>query len=150
MRSPLFATAIGAVRLWARLYTWRMEPALGAARRAEIESDLWAFERDEVVLPPLSPAIHVFVRFLRGIPDDLGWRVEHDDLGDDLLRSRFVVTAAVALIVATFWTLPWFGQGPPSRRLNVLNCARASAPAQTADEFRLQIVTCAGAFFKPE
>lgn len=150
MRPPLFAAAAGGMRLWTRLYTWRMEPALAAARRAEIESDLWAFERDDALRSNLSPALHLFMRFLTGMPDDLGWRVEHDDLGDHLLRSRFVVTGAVALIVATFWTLPLFGRGPTSRRLAVLNCARAAAPAHTADEFRLQIVTCAGAFFRSE
>jgi hypothetical protein len=149
MRSPLLAAAIGVARGWTRFYTWQMEPALRASRRAEIESDLWAFEHDHGSFSRLNPAVHVVIRVLGGMPDDLCWRVEHVDFEDGALRRRMVLTAA-AVLVATLWILPsWFGQGAPSGRTAVLDCASRSAPPQTTPEFRMRVMACAGAYFGP-
>jgi DNA-binding PadR family transcriptional regulator len=47
MRSTVLAKlAIGAVRVWTRLYTWRTQPAVRTERCAEIESDLWESRHD--------------------------------------------------------------------------------------------------------
>src|SRR5882757_3322934 len=69
--------AVAVVRAWTSLYTWRMSKTLQEERRAEIESDLWEFQRDAADSDPLSVASHMLLRLLIGIPDDLGWRAEH-------------------------------------------------------------------------
>ena len=88
MRSVLLDVAVAAVRWWTRLYTWRMEPALGEARRAEIESDLWEFRQDRAHGSDVSPAAQVLVRLLRGVPADLAWRTEHTVAGERSLRRQ--------------------------------------------------------------
>jgi hypothetical protein len=143
----VLAFAVGAVRLWTRLYTWRMEPALRDSRRAEIESDLWEFEQDQVRTS--LPALHVVFRLLNGVAADVCWRVECADPDERLQQSRFVTTG-VALAVAALWILPsWFGQEGRVGRTAVFDCASAAPPPRTTPEFRLQVVTCAGAFFTP-
>ena len=102
MKSPVLEVAIGAVRGWTRLYTWRMPPAQREARRAEIESDLWEFREDPVHARGLSPAAHVLVRLLRGVLADLVWRTEHTAAGERSLR-RSVALTATALLVFGLW-----------------------------------------------
>ena len=106
MRSPLLILAIAVVRAWTRLYTWRMEPGLRATRLAEIESDLWEFRQDESERSGLAPALHVLLRLVSGIPDDLSWRVEYDDFGDRLLRKTLALTGMAAFAVV-FITSLW-------------------------------------------
>jgi len=67
-----FEFAAGAVRLWTRLYTWRLDPDVRSRRVAEIESDLWEGRH---ATPPLA-AWEVVVRLGRGIPADLSWQRE--------------------------------------------------------------------------
>ena len=76
MKSPLLEVAIRAVRGWTRLYTWRMPPAQREARRAEIESDVWEFEQDTPQCRSISPSVHMLIRLLAGVPDDLRWRMD--------------------------------------------------------------------------
>ena len=53
-----------------------MEPALRDQRRAEIESDLWESEQQDVMMCLVG-----------GMPADLGWRIEHID-GAHLLQEQ--------------------------------------------------------------
>ena len=67
------------VRRWVRLYTRGLNPDLRDARRAEIESDLWA-HADEAAAMGLAPAsldIEMLVRLALGVPADLAWRRSH-------------------------------------------------------------------------
>jgi hypothetical protein len=102
MTSPLLGLAFAIVRTWTQVYTWRMPPTLREERRAEIESDLWEFEHDATASTGISPAIHVLLRMVSGIPDDLQWRVEQAGRGDGRLRTRIALTAT-AFFVAAMW-----------------------------------------------
>lgn len=73
------ATSAGVVRRWVRLYTVGLTDDLRDARRAEIESDLWA-HADEAAAKGLSPAAldaEMLVRLILGVPADLVWRRSH-------------------------------------------------------------------------
>ena len=76
MSPPMTRLAVWIVRGWSWLYTWRMPPAARAARLAEIESDLWESQSNAADAHSPRFAIHLVLRALLGIPDDLGWRVE--------------------------------------------------------------------------
>jgi uncharacterized protein (TIGR03435 family) len=90
------ALAIAVVRAWTALYTWRMPPALREERRAEIDSDLWEFQQDANGDRGLGPALQVLFRLLAGIPDDLGWRLEHSASGDKASRNTIALAATAA------------------------------------------------------
>ena len=71
------ASALAAmlVRSWTRAYTRGMHAASSPARCAEIESDIWESLHD----PENADAtgIDILIRFARGMPADLSWRLEH-------------------------------------------------------------------------
>ena len=98
--TPLAITS-AIVRAWTCVYTWRLSTHARDARRAEIESDLWEFERD-AARPDIGPAVHVLVRLLRGVPDDLTWRASHVTLGTGSMRAVISLTSA-AIVVAGVW-----------------------------------------------
>lgn len=103
MKSPLLRLAIAVVRAWTRLYTWRMPATPREARRAEIESDLWEFEHDVAGDSRISPAMHVLLRLIAGVPHDLQWRVEAVPR-DRRLQTKIALTAT-AFLVAALWAL---------------------------------------------
>ena len=98
--TPL-AAANAVVRAWTRLYTTRLPVVSRDLRRAEIDSDLWEFERD-AARSDLAPALHVLARLLLGIPDDLSWRASHVSLGSGSLRAMISLTTA-AIFAAGVW-----------------------------------------------
>ena len=101
MMSRILELAIAVVRMWTRLYTARMPPGLGAARRAEIESDLWEFHQDRITRRGLHPIVHVLVRLVLGIPDDLCWRAAHVSAVRPVRTT--VVLTGVVLLLAALW-----------------------------------------------
>ena len=46
MNASLLGAAVALVRAWTWLYTSGMQPQPRDRRRAEVESDLWEFQRD--------------------------------------------------------------------------------------------------------
>lgn len=96
--------AIAVVRAWTRLYTWRLPAAVRKARRAEIESDLWEFQRDSDNHRHLNPAVHTLIRLLLGVRDDLHWRRAHASFRGRTLRIAAALTATV-LFLAALWVL---------------------------------------------
>lgn len=70
--------AVGIARAWVHLYTSRMAPELRVIRRAEVDSDLWAHQKDAVEegVPPLVTALQVLLRTCLGVLDDLSWCLE--------------------------------------------------------------------------
>ena len=100
MKSRLLRVAATIVRIWTRAYTWRLPPALRESRRAEIESDLWESQRDPDRNRGLSPALHVIIRLLLGVPDDFQWRMSHASIGS---RPIAIALAATVVLVAALW-----------------------------------------------
>jgi TonB family protein len=100
MIPPLLRLANAAVRLWTRVYTWRVPPPMRDARREEIESDLWESEHDQALDGRLGLSLRVFARLLIGIPDDLGWRVEQVRTMERSMRFRIALLGGVAGVLA--------------------------------------------------
>jgi hypothetical protein len=93
--------ATGAVRAWTRLYTWRLEPSIRGARRAEIESDLWEHlnaEHGDRTLP-----LDIVSRFLLGILDDVRWRFEHVSSHPASVRRAIAWTVGSTAVLACVW-----------------------------------------------
>jgi hypothetical protein len=94
--SPLDASS-ALVRAWTRLYTWRLPTGTRDVRRAEIDSDLWEFSREHHGRSVL-PALHVMVRLLLGMADDVSWRASHRSMRPARLQA--VISLAVMLLFA--------------------------------------------------
>ena len=71
--------AAAVVRGWVELYTRGLAPELRDARRAEIESDLWAQaeEADYAGRGSNAVGVEMLTRLTLGIPADIGWRRSH-------------------------------------------------------------------------
>ena len=92
--------AVAAVRGWTRLYTCGLADEYRAARREEIESDLWESVNDRAADRRTLP-LQIAARLLIGIPDDLGWRSEHAPVAA-AWRWRVALTA-VAVAIFGLW-----------------------------------------------
>ena len=98
------------VRLWTRVYTWRMDPEVRDRRRAEVESDLFeqlAAERGDRFLPT-----SIIGRWLAGVHNDLMWRVEAEHESRDVMR-RIALSGVTVCIVAGLWGLFGLLSAPP-------------------------------------
>jgi hypothetical protein len=128
-----------------------MAPALRAIRRAEIDSDIWEFEHDSIANGP-SPAIHMIIRLVAGIPSDLCWRVESVPPHRYALGHRAALAATAALVITVLWIAPvWFGRSQSNVAGGVRDCAdeyaALSAASRTRADYRMQVFSCVGAFF---
>lgn len=114
MTRPLLRLAMAAVRTWTRIYTRHLPPALGDARREEIESDLWASahdpDQDDAALP-----LRICARLLTGIPDDVGWRMEQVNTMDGSSRLRIALILGGLGMLGLWLTLASQGSEPPPR-----------------------------------
>jgi hypothetical protein len=72
-------------------------------RCAEIESDIW-----ESLHGPDSTetsGIHIVVRFVRGVPADVLWRLEHATVGGQLMWRKLAFLGVASLaVVAMLWS----------------------------------------------
>jgi hypothetical protein len=113
---PAVRVAIAAVRAWTRLYTCGLPKADGAARRDEIESDLWEGthdpDRDRGRLP-----LQIWARLVCGVFDDVRWRAAQvTDAG--VYAWRLAVTLVLAMLLG-LWLVnaatppPWQAPPPP-------------------------------------
>jgi uncharacterized protein (TIGR03435 family) len=108
MNALALRLAAGCVRAWTRLYTWRMPPVFRDIRRAEIESDLWEFQSDAADDATLDSALHVLLRLVIGIPDDVGWRLEHSTVAGTATQESIALTARLAgaaFFIAALWII---------------------------------------------
>jgi hypothetical protein len=145
----LLRLAASAVRHWTRLYTVGASPALRARRLAEIESDLWEFQRDAIRRRGIGPALQVLARLVAGVGDDLSWRIEEIEFAaSGSLRLSVAVTTTTAVVVLLMWMIPTLGVRWGGGQ-QVAACAAETAPAESTAELRLQVISCAGAFFAP-
>ena len=96
----LIGAALTLARWWTRLYTVGAPSHVARARRAEIETDLWEFERD---LPQTPHGVATaWARLLFGMPDDLSWRLDHRLTGRVVWWSGPV---AAGVLVSIFWLI---------------------------------------------
>jgi hypothetical protein len=97
----LLRLSVTAVRMWARVYTWRMPRSVREARLAEIESDLWECQADEAAGPAL--AMQIIGRLALGIFDDVRWRVENGSRGSHVARRTIALSIGTAAVLACVW-----------------------------------------------
>jgi hypothetical protein len=148
MDSLPWRAAVTAVRAWTRLYTWRIDPLLAAARREEIESDLWEYAHDRAS-GGLNPAFHVVARLVLGMPADVGWRFE---AANGERPGQRAALAAAVIAASALWILPaWWSRGQTVEPTRIEQCTTAMDQASTGSltraDYRMRAITCAGAFF---
>lgn len=99
------------VRRWVDVYTRGMATELRDARRAEIESDLWAQseEADMLGRAPLSVGIEMVTRLALGIPADILWRQSHRRANDDSSMKEVTVREPISHRALTVFGVVWAG-----------------------------------------
>jgi hypothetical protein len=102
--------AVTIVRMWTRLYTWRLPQSVRNRRRAEIESDLWESQRDANAS---SVTLGLVVRLLLGIVDDVRWRVEQVSAAPPRRRVVAVSVGAGVLIACVLLGVATRSVNPP-------------------------------------
>src|SRR5436190_2298052 len=131
--SITLASAILVVRAWTRLYTSGMAPEIRDARRAEIDSDLWEFHEDarRRGAAPSVIAVHMLLRLVLGVRNDLFWRAEHAHVAPRIFREALWATAA-ASIVFVWWLASSLQalEPPPQFRTGSINVMRLLYPLQ--------------------
>ena len=111
MTSLLVRISVAAVRTWTRVYTSHMPRSVAEARRAEIESDLWECQTDDAGRPAL--AIEIIGRLVRGILDDVRWRVEHVSRDLHVARWTLAFSVAATAVLTCVWMVLGIGAGTP-------------------------------------
>jgi uncharacterized protein (TIGR03435 family) len=135
--------AIACVRSWTRLYTTGLPPDLRAARRREIDADLWASLSDD------TTASQLFVRLVLGVPDDVGWRLEHAltfgrvrrrslTVSGQLLGAAVIVCAVAVIRVDATRKLPTNARPAAALAVrhgqNAWACAASTSAARRQDQ----------------
>lgn len=99
------------IRRWVDLYTRGMPSAVRAARRDEVDDDLWCHRVDAFAVGRPSGALgtEMMLRLLFGVPADLSWRLSHGVNSETagLVRhsSRSTrVIGTLALLAGAGWT----------------------------------------------
>jgi len=108
MNASAVTLAARLTRLWTRVYTFGMPDDVRESRRAEIESDLWEWRHDVGARGRGAPSeAHVLARLVRGVPDDLSWRLEQ------VVMPRAAVwgmtASGLAVLAASGWLFVWIG-----------------------------------------
>jgi hypothetical protein len=111
----LLRAADALVRTWTRVYTWQLPPSVRERRRVEIESDVWESLHDDERRSDFALTVHIALRLIAGIPDDLFWRFEHSREVVRLPRRVLAVGlgAATTVVVVGFWFLAAATGGQP-------------------------------------
>jgi TonB family protein len=111
--SRLFLRAcVWVVTVWTRAYTSGLPLEMREARRGEIGCDLWDHRRDRARESGWRLGLHLLMRMMLGVRDDLGWRA--DQLEDDRAGRRALVVAgsAAGVLLAAGWALSHVGVPP--------------------------------------
>lgn len=99
------------IRRWVDMYTRGMPPPVRAARRDEVEDDLWCHHQEAAEAGRSANALgsEMLVRLLFGVPADLSWRFAHGDnaAATRLERSSSMSTrvlGTLAVLAGLSWT----------------------------------------------
>ena len=136
--------AVGALRLWTRLYTWRLAPTLAADRLAELECDVWEMQQDAQFGRGYRGARTILARLVEGMFDDLAWRMEQGPIEEQLIVRRALAVVVAGAIVIGLWAVPAFGVGGMR---SVTACADEAPPPEATVDVRFELDRCTGAFF---
>jgi hypothetical protein len=103
--------SISLLRRWVALYTRGLPDDVRAARRDEIEGDVWS-QREEAVrlgLPAAAVAREILTRLVFGIPADIGWRLGQAGIaGTPVVPERTpTTTARVVALLAILGGAGW-------------------------------------------
>jgi hypothetical protein len=112
--TPLLSTVVHLARVWTRVYTSDLDPAVRDTRRAEIESDLWESHEDARHRGHSASAIalEILGRLLLGVPHDVLWSLEQPRARPwPVRRVAFMGAVAVALLAA-LWVVSVLQTGP--------------------------------------
>ena len=90
-------------RAWTYLYTSGLAPQVRAARRAEIESDLWESAHDQSAPRGTTAALLVCARLILGIPNDLSWRAAQTSPRTRRVMRLGLTATAAAFILGMLW-----------------------------------------------
>jgi hypothetical protein len=147
----LLRVAIAVARHWARAYTRSLPSVHADARRAEIESDLWELQRDAERGRVWAPSAQVVGRLVLGAADDVWWRLEQVSVADSVQLRRTVA----CMVALSMMGMLWMGaslvanRSGAGGRARVEDCAQSAASPETTADLRLQMLSCAGAYFLP-
>lgn len=100
---------MASVRWWARVYTCVLPPETAARRTAEIESDLWECQHDANGCSQAQSPMHLFIRLIFGIADDVLWAAEHAFPRHSIglgLRRAVVMAIAMLLLITGVGVIP--------------------------------------------
>jgi hypothetical protein len=102
----------GLIRSWVDLYTRGMAPQVRAARRDEVDDDLWCHDQEAAEVGRSSSALgaEMLLRLFFGIPADLSWRLAQSTNAEaaGLVRSSSTsirVIGTVAVLAGMSWTV---------------------------------------------
>jgi hypothetical protein len=95
--------AAALVRGWAHLYTSGLAPHMRAARRAEIESDLWESAHDQSAPQGTAAALLICARLILGIPNDLLWRAAQTSPRTRRVMRLGLTATAAAFVLGMLW-----------------------------------------------
>ena len=102
-RATAFAAAT--VRLWTRVDTSRPAGRCPHCTPGpEIQSDLWEFVHDPDCDDGWHRSVHILLRLMRGVADDLRWRLTLDWMTATAVRVGAALTAALLVFIA-WWVL---------------------------------------------
>jgi hypothetical protein len=88
---------MAAVRVWTRVYTWRLPEPVRERRRAEIECDIWESQHDTQA--GRGRGFQLIARLVLGVVDDVQWRAEQID-GSAQRKPVVALSVGAAVLLA--------------------------------------------------
>jgi hypothetical protein len=124
--------SVGLLRRWIALYTRGLPDEVRAARRDEIDGDIWSHHEEaaRLGLPAATVSREILTRLVLGVPADIGWRLEQAGIaGTRAVSDRSATTtsrvvALLAILGGAGWSTwpvmlavtdaPFWSAGSPS------------------------------------
>ncbi|MGE0866615.1 MAG: hypothetical protein AB7P34_22160, partial [Vicinamibacterales bacterium] len=84
------------------------------------------------------------LRLVKGIPDDVGWRMEVAPHHQQLLTRRVIAVVAAIVVVSSLWSAPTLLL---KGRRELTTCAETAPTPRDTAALRHEVLRCAGTFF---